>query len=489
MHDLRERYRLWYEKNYDQLLVKLQKSGIEHRFLDSLFPALELAALKHFENQQPNLLDAFKWNYFMLWKKEDIFNLKKTDEKPFEVLLWPSQMKHFTVQLPVYHALKKQNVHVGFVTNTLAIQDEFIKKEVDHLFIYKTKKKLPRFKQFLQNLNIVKHAGGFELFNTGIKTISFKEIIKDTVRYRIPDDQAHAVFSLIKGFGLPKIVFFGYSFSTVALALDKECKEKNIVTASLQMGRMMYYLFKYSCLQVFYAYGKEVKTKIEEIAKSVDVLEVGSLKIEVTGYSAGKEDVESLVLPLKQRFKKVGLVAFSGPGLTVSFNGHTESLKALKASVDKFKEVFFIIKLHLKDKRFYYTDFENIDNVLIIDGEHPLFKFDIIHLVKQSDFVISGASTSLIESAYWMKPVISVDITGELQGIDLLQEDFIQNCRSQSDLMDTITSILNNDPGLQARMASMKTYIENAFKKDELQPSELVALDVVKRLREKELSH
>jgi len=42
---------------------------------------------------------------------------------------------------------------------------------------------------------------------------------------------------------------------------------------------------------------------------------------------------------------------------------------------------------------------------------------------------------------------------------------------------------------LQAKMASMKTYIENAFKKDELQPSELVALDVVKRLREKELSH
>jgi len=483
MSDLRVLYRLWYEKEYDLFLLKLKDSGIEHKILLSLFPVLEIAALKHFENKQPSLIARLKWNYYLLFKRDEKYILNKDQAKQYDVIFWPTQPKHYLVQLPVYQQLKKRNITSAFVTNTSAIQDLFKKENVDYLHIDTIAQKRNRIHKLKNNIKIHNCSKNTSSFDIGGRKIKFSNIIRDTLTYRLTADQAKEIYSEVKEHAKPKIIFFGYSFSILALANDRDCKKDGIISASLQMGRMMYYLFKYSCLQVFYAYGKEVKEKIEKVAQNVDVKDVGSLKIEVTGYSPGKEEVNTLVSPFKTNYKKIGLVAFSGPGLTVSFNGHVESLKALKSATEKFKDIYFIIKLHPKDKRHYYSDFENVENVLVIDNQHPIFKFDIIHLVKQCDFVMSGASTSLIESAYWMKPVISVDLTGELQDIDLLKEDFILNCRTSEELQLTIQSIMVNDPIFLKKMASMKTYIDYAFRKEDAQPSELVADDVINRLQ------
>lgn len=484
MFETRVLYRSWYEDKYDQFLLKLKNSNKDYPFFNSLFPVLEIAALKYFENKQPNLLDRLKWNYHLLFKRDEKYIIKESQSKQYDVIFWPTQPKHYMVQLPVYKQLQKRNITSAFVTNSSAIQDLLKNEGVDYLHVHRIPQKRNRIHKLIQNLkiyNFSKDQGSFDLDG---RKIEFSSIIRDTLTYRLTADQSKEIYSEIKLHAKPKILFFGYGFSILALANDEDCKKDGIISASLQMGRMMYYLFKYSRLQVFYAYGKEVKEKIEKIAPNVDVRDVGSLKIEVTGYSPGKEDINSLIVQLREKYKTIGLVAFSGPGLTVSFNGHIESLKALKSAAEKFKDVYFIIKLHPKDKRHYYNEFETIENVLVIDNQHPFFKFDIIHWVKQSDFVMSGASTSLIESAYWMKPVISLDLTGELQDIDLLKEEFILKCQTSEELKFTIQSILDNDPMFLKKMDSMKKYIEYAFRKEEVQPSELVADDVINRLKQ-----
>jgi hypothetical protein len=121
-------------------------------------------------------------------------------------------------------------------------------------------------------------------------------------------------------------------------------------------------------------------------------------------------------------------------------------------------------------------------NVYIIDQNHPIFKFDIMHLIKLCDFLVSGASTTLMEASYWYKPAVSVDVLGELKTIELATEDFIYKCNNLQSLNQSIDSILEKDATNKHKMELMKEYSDRSFTKSELQPSELVALDVQKRI-------
>jgi len=471
----------WYGKNFDLLISKLKAKDIDTEIIESLYPALEISALKLFDAKAISKLQKLKWNYWLLGKKSETYHLQNKNIE-YDVILWPSQPKHYTLQLPVYHQLKKLNIKVAFVTNTRLLQEDFKRDKVDYIEIIIHKIFKTRFKQFLQNIKIAKQAVDFPVFDTGKHKIHFESIIRDTLTYREPCDKSAAIYELIVSHYKPKMIFLGYCFSTVAFSIDRKCRKDFILTGTLQMGRLNYYFFKYSSLDIYYGYGKDISNNIAKTTNTVSTVEVGSLKMEVTMQSAGKSEVQALINKIHETYKTIGLIAFSGPGLAVSFKGHEENLTIVKEAITAHPEVFFVIKFHGKDHLHYYTEIKQLPNVYIIDQAHPIYKFDIMHLIKLCDFLISGASTTLMEASYWYKPAISVDKLGELKTIELATEDFIYKCNNQSNLNQSIDSILKKDAVNINKLELMKEYSDRSFTKSEHQPSELVALDVQKRI-------
>jgi hypothetical protein len=471
----------WYEANFVELMRKLKAKGIGAETIQALYPALEISALKHFDGKGLTKLQKLKWVYALLGKKSETYKISNKSVE-YDVILWPSQPKHYTLQLPVYHQLKKLNIKVAFVSNTSSLQEDFKRDKVEFIEIITRKVFKNRINLFFQNLKITKQAADYPKFDTGKHQISFESIVNDTLTYREPCDKSAAIYDLILEQHKPQMIFLGYCFSTVALIIDKKCRKDSIITGTLQMGRLNYYFFKYSSLDVYYGYGQDVSKNIAQTSSGVDCVKVGSLKMEVTMQSPGKNEVQALVDKIHQTHKFLGLIAFSGPGLAVSFKGHEENLNIVKEAIAAHPEVYFVIKFHGKDRLHYYSEIKQLANVYIIDQNHPIFKFDIMHLIKLCDFLVSGASTTLMEASYWYKPAVSVDVLGELKTIELATEDFIYKCNSLPILNQSIDSILEKDATNQHKMELMKEYSDRSFTKSEQQPSELVALDVQKRI-------
>jgi hypothetical protein len=347
------KFNQWYDDNFDKLIGKLKSKGIDTTTIEALYPALEISALKHFDAKGLTKIQKLKWTYALLGKKSETYQLK--NNTGFDVLLWPSQPKHYTLQLPVYHQLKKLNIKVAFVSNTASLQEDFKRDKVDFIDVITRKVFKNRISLFFQNLKITKQAADYPTFDTGKHQISFESIVNDTLTYREPCDKSAAIYDLILEQHKPQMIFLGYCFSTVALIVDKKCRKDSIITGTLQMGRLNYYFFKYSSLDVYYGYGQDVSKNIQLTSTGVDCVKVGSLKMEVTMQSAGKKEVQALVDKIHQTHKSLGLIAFSGPGLAVSFKGHEENLNIVKDAIAAHPEVFFVIKFHGKDRLHYYS--------------------------------------------------------------------------------------------------------------------------------------
>ncbi|MCB9252292.1 MAG: hypothetical protein H6605_07470 [Flavobacteriales bacterium] len=482
MKDLKTEFQSWYETSFKEVYDQYEPLSEDAELLRALFPAFELAALRHFEGKALKRNHFLKWNYFLLCKREQQYFIKENEYGNFDVLLWPSQPKHYFLQKAVYDQLKKMDIKVGFVTNTVSIQSSFNNDKVDFVNVHTKKKSFISIGPFLQNQKLLRKVSASKTFTSGNRKIRLKALFREALTFRNPVDKTLNIYSEILKFKNPSFVLTGYSFSTVTLALDQRCKNAGIQTGSIQMGRMMYYLFKYSHLQVLYSYGKEVTDAINKLKGNTESIEVGSIKIEVTENSAGKEQVQELCKEARKHFKKLALIAFSGPGLTVSFNGHTENLKALKTIIESQTDTFFIIKFHGKDRMAYYSEIKMLDNVLIINKQHPVIQYDIMHLIKECDLLMTGASTTLIEAAYWKKPCISLDCLRELQHIDLVNEAFVYNCKDSGDLNSAIESIYTNNEKHQEKMKQMEVFISYAFRKGEQPPSFYVAEDIQKRI-------
>jgi len=472
----------WYKTNFDILRAKLIATNQSTWLLDALFPAIELTALKYFDSKQLTPFNKFRWYYMLLFQRDVEYQLKFENTENYDVIFWPTQHKHYALQLPVYHQLKKINIKVVFITTTISLEENFRKDNVEYIQVLSKKRNTNRFAIFIQNLKLKRQALNFDPFKISNKNIFFHKVISDALTYRIPCNKALAIYNILVQKRKPKIIFLGYCFSTISFSIDKKCKEDGVNTASIQVGRLASYLLNYSSLQTYYDYGRFTTNEIQKYAPLLEVVEVGSVKMEVTVNGKGAEEVKALTGAIRKNYKSIALIAFSGPGLSVSSQGHIENLKIVKAVIEEQPDVYFIFKFHGKDSLTFYSEFHEFSNHLIIDQSHPMYQFDIMHLIKECDFLISGASTTLMEAAYWLKPVISLDVLGELKSIELTEEEFIFKCRNFQDLNSTITSILSDDLFAAEKMLLTKEFSDNTFSKSNIPPSERIAIDVVSRI-------
>lgn len=483
--DQKKEFTSWYLSEFERFYGRLGNQPNIHWLVGALVPAFEIAALKHFDNKAFTLKEKLKWYYHLLFKQKISYHVDASALPEYDVLLWPSQPKHYALQLPVYRALVAADVRVAFVTNTQSIEQDFIRDKVQYIPVRSHKHKSPKLETLLENFRIAALADPGLKFEASKRSISFKNILTDTLTYREPVDKSLQIFNSIIAHRKPSFVFLGYSFSTVSLAIDKQCRDLGIVTASLQMGRMMYYLFKYSAIQVYYVYGNQVVQGIKETGHTVEPVAVGSLKVEITENGPGKSEINTFTEQIRSRFGNLALVAFSGPGLTVSTEGHKANLSVLLSAIKQHPDVYFIIKFHGKDKREFYTEILPQPNVYLVDQDHEFYKYDIMHLIRRCDCLISGASTTLLEAAYWKKGAISVDAGGEMQHIDLLKEKFIYSCRDTAALNEALDSVIRKDGVFVIKQTENHKYLEQAFTISDTQPSVCVAQDVKHRIQAK----
>lgn len=147
------------------------------------------------------------------------------------------------------------------------------------------------------------------------------------------------------------------------------------------------------------------------------------VNLEVTGSAALDKTILGTLDPVfgsrikVDEQKKLVLVAGSGPGDSVSLEGHLQFIKLLVEIANEYQySYYFVFKLHLKDsKSFYNKIIKGLGNVLVVSSEEAnAISTNIFEWLKGVDILITGASTVGLEAQLQGIPCISFDPQKEL---------------------------------------------------------------------------
>jgi hypothetical protein len=148
-----------------------------------------------------------------------------------------------------------------------------------------------------------------------------------------------------------------------------------------------------------------------------------NVKLQVTGSAAldkfflGTEDPVIFPRIKVDEQKKLVLVAGSGPGDSVSLEGHLQFISQIvELAADYQNSFYFVFKLHPKDnKKFYDKAIKYYSNVLVFSSEEAnAISVNIFEWLKEVDILITGASTVGLEAQLQGIPCLSFDPQKEL---------------------------------------------------------------------------
>lgn len=147
------------------------------------------------------------------------------------------------------------------------------------------------------------------------------------------------------------------------------------------------------------------------------------VKLEVTGSAALDKVILGSIEPVfgsrleVPNQKKLVLVAGSGPGDSVSLDGHLQFITELMEIAAEYQhDFYFVFKLHIKDnKSYYHKIIKGLSNLLVVSSEEAnTISTNIFEWLKGVDILITGASTVGLEAQLQGIPCVSFDPKEEL---------------------------------------------------------------------------
>lgn len=360
--------------------------------------------------------------------------LLKSKSAKHEVLIWPAQHNHLDNLIPLSEKLSEANISHTF----LVVRQDLIKR-LNIKGIPVIEYSFRRY--FNPNINFFKNLFKLSKLLTAVlisREISSKpKMVISLFEAAMLSRKYKSLYALVHNKFKPKYNLVGYEQSTICRPIVFYSNYDGIPTGSVQHGTINHILAKYSKVdQLFFWDSLSLNHFTDQKAPK---------KLFLTGSPAKFREKE-----LVKKHKVTNylpdsyiLICFSGPGHNVSKTGHIECLKILNRLIAQLINQKFVIKLHPKDSPLYYHTISKRKNVILIEKTDKRFNLPIDSFLAKAICILTGASTVALEALFKGKPVISLDVLGELDHIKFLKHPAISKTSSLNTLREALLNILN----------------------------------------------
>lgn len=418
----------------DSMLNKYNNYGFLQSVIQTGFPIFEKRILGQCEKRLIYFQIAIK--LFRVLFYSYLLELKGVNS-PVKVVLWPVQHNHLDNMFPVASQLKNEGVKFVFVTDRIDLArriEESGLPLMSPVWNHGYRFGLPRI---AKTFSLLKASFWIsKKLNLDLK-VSLDDLLDSAIFY-IRQTMLYSEIHQAVGH---KYDLLGYENSAMCRPLILASKRVGNISGNIQHGLLNYPLAKYTSVDHNFIWDSISLQYMSRYGDERNLVLTGSPS-KFAEREKVKSKVENKGLSLHQIGKNFILVCFSGPGHNVSVEGHELCISLLEKTVKEFSSQLFVIKLHPKDKKDYYNRLANSDNVVLIDSESPLFNLGIDIYIKKCICLITGASTTALEAFFQNKPVISLDVLGELKQFELLTNDLFYLSSTKSELSGALRYIL-----------------------------------------------
>jgi hypothetical protein len=160
------------------------------------------------------------------------------------------------------------------------------------------------------------------------------------------------------------------------------------------------------------------------------------------------------------------LLATSGPGHSVSVGHHARVIEAVMRLSVAMPEVRFVAKLHPKDRLDYYRAAQRRvpeSRLMTFTNKSSAAPRELTEWLQGCTAVITGGSAAGLDAMLMDVPVVSIDLAGELTGVDFIESGASQHVRDEPGLRAAVERAVCNAESLADVRSRAEAFLKEAF--------------------------
>ena len=363
------------------------------------------------------------------------------------VCFWPREITHLEVQIPVARALHQRGVEATWVAGSPHLAQALHRHKIPSLF------PVAAWPEALAAARRWGEGMGESLAREPGVPLPHEPVVRRTLRQQLPVAAGATATALgIATTVRPRVLVVGNDLTLEGRLGTLVAQARGIATAALMHGLVSAEpMHGQHRVDRFLVYGEGSRRLLLERGTPAERIAVtGCPKLDPPPRQEGR------VHP--QLARRLGLragepwilIAFSGPGHSVSHDHHRRLIEAVGQCSAALPGVRFVARLHRKDAPEPYREILNrIPGARLTVVRHgqrgyPTAIFDWLQGCRA---VITGASTVAVEAMLLEVPVITLDLTGELATTDFITAGATLHGTSPETLVRRVEGVLQGDLG------------------------------------------
>ena len=366
-------------------------------------------------------------------------NVSNIPAEKIDILFWPFQKNHLDVSKNIIINLGQSpySLNILSVTNNKSISDSLLRTFTNSLNVEISKEEFLSYKDSSIAQNILQASRKIKpLFVQG-KKIEFSQVIKKCFQNQFWVYDSTLIITQKIKHCKPKILYVGNDLTVAGRTACLFFRKLKTQTFSIMHGSIKASYWKHSIVDKFLLFGQNDFELMSKRGINKDKLIItGSPKVEFMLKNSNGQPI-----PVNG-FSRMILVAFSGPGNSVSVKHHKAIIDALNKLAIEYKDILFVFKIHKKDKEYYYKKICLLKNCLAINYQDSRYNSNIYEWLKNSELLITTASAAALDAMICGVPVITIDLHNELRYVDFIKKGISLHASSEALLNIQLNKIL-----------------------------------------------
>lgn len=280
-------------------------------------------------------------------------------------------------------------------------------------------------------------------------TIDFKTVVRESFELDWLFFHTREVYRRLRATLNFQAVFVGNDLTLPGRTVALLSRNEGIRSFSIMHGVLKNPLWKNIAVSDFFVFGKRDLTYLEgKVREGTHLHLSGSPLLDI------KVKQRNLAVP-----KDKILVAFSGPGHSISVSNHIKSISALGTVLVEMSEDVEI-RIHRKDDISYYAELIELPFVHVVDTDTE----DIFSSLNKAKLLITGASMTVLDAMLYEVPVITLDMNDEIGYVQFVKAGATLHATTLNELRNYLLRLASGDSQLRAScIQKQNQFFEDSF--------------------------
>lgn len=447
----------WFVYCYSQLDQRL-KNTESFALLDSFSGELKLKANRLFQEGRSRGYFWYQLAYESLRaqvpakvKKSHYLEFKPQKDQKLDIFFWPWQRIHWEYLKPIKNRAQLEGLRVSVSSNNDIVREAL--KDENSIESNLTRLKRLSFLKDPKAMFILQESKSLPAFKAkNGRVLKFSDLVIEAFRnhFQLYQETLRSYQSLLRNCN-PRALFLGNPSTLVGATVWNQATKDGLKVYSIMHGALNADV-NYGRSDTFFVFGQKDLEYLQ--SKSYD-----TSKVLVTG----SPKLDGLEERLSEKSKDYVLVAVSGPGHSVSYDNHFKTIELLGTLIAAYPEEKFIVKLHKKDKKKYYSDLFTYQNLSVLSPQEQGEKSDIFEWLASAKVLITGASTSALDAMNLNVPVLSINIDQSLNHFPMIDQGIILSTDEPTELNEVLGNLLNNSDFQKEYLKKGTQFVEGYY--------------------------